>query len=264
MTSLHRAIENYLALRRSLGFELENYESVLHDFAAFARKRGGVITRDLALRWALRPENHHPAWRAARLSMLRGFAKYRSGDDSRTELLPVRLLPHRRQRKTPHLYSDIEIRGLIRAARRLSSARDVLRPFTYSTLLGLLACTGIRISEAISLDREDFDSGIGVLTIRRTKFAKSRLVPLHPSTQRALARYLNEFVFRFNRRHSRSRGMVFYRVLELAAGHDPVRYRDIIASRRPRAVPPTPPRARGKPPSLDRPPANRPWRANSG
>jgi transposase-like protein len=79
-----------------------------------------------------------------------------------------------------------------------------------------------------------------------------------------LPSYLNEFVFRFNRRHSRSRGMVFYRVLELAVGHDPVRYGDIIAGRRPRAVPPTPPLARGKPPSLERPPANRPWRYRSG
>ena len=75
-----------------------------------------------------------------------------------------------------------------------------------------------------------------------------------------LARYLNEFVFRFNRRRSRSRGMVFYRVLELAVAHDPVRYQDLIATKRPRAVLPTPPQARGHPPSLERPPANRPWR----
>jgi transposase-like protein len=75
-----------------------------------------------------------------------------------------------------------------------------------------------------------------------------------------LTSYLNEFVFRFNRRRSRSRGMVFYRVLELAVAHDPVRYQDIIASQRPRAVPPAPPQARGHPPSLERPPANRPWR----
>jgi transposase-like protein len=75
-----------------------------------------------------------------------------------------------------------------------------------------------------------------------------------------LPSYLNEFMFRFNRRRSRSRGMVFYRVLELAVDHDPVRYRDIIVSDRPRAVPPTPPRSRGHPPSLERPPANRPWR----
>jgi len=75
-----------------------------------------------------------------------------------------------------------------------------------------------------------------------------------------LPSYLNEFVFRFNRRRSRSRGMVFYRVLELAVAHDPVRYHDLIATKRPRAVPPTPPQARGHPPSLERPPANRPWR----
>ena len=79
-----------------------------------------------------------------------------------------------------------------------------------------------------------------------------------------LASYLNEFVFRFNRRRSRSRGMVFYRVLELAVAHDPVRYQDLIATRRPRKVPPMPPRTRGRPPSLERPPANRPWRAASG
>jgi transposase-like protein len=79
-----------------------------------------------------------------------------------------------------------------------------------------------------------------------------------------LPSYLNEFVFRFNRRHSRSRGMVFFRVLELAVGHDPVRYGDIIAGRRPRTVPPTPPLVRGKPLSIERPPANRPWRSESG
>lgn len=188
--SLHRAIEEYLALRRSLGFELEGYERTLHSFEDFAQEeRARVITKDLALRWALRPKSHHPAWRAARLSILRGFARYRSGSDPRTELLPQRLLSHRRQRKTPHLYSSIEMRRLIEAARRLSSSRDSLRPFTYSTLLGLLACTGLRISEAISLDRVDFNSTTGVLTIRRTKFAKSRLIPLHASTQQALTRY---------------------------------------------------------------------------
>ena len=79
-----------------------------------------------------------------------------------------------------------------------------------------------------------------------------------------LASYLNEFVFRFNRRRSRSRGMLFFRVLELAVAHDPVRYNDLITSRRPRRVPPTPPLVRGRPPSLARPPANRPWRSASG
>jgi len=100
---------------------------------------------------------------------------------------------------------------------------------------------------------------------RIASLAKRWLLGTHQgSVARAhLPSYLNEFVFRFNRRHSRSRGMVFYRVLELAVAHDPVRYQDLVATRRPRAIPPTPPHASGHPPSLDRPPANRPWR-NSG
>jgi len=101
---------------------------------------------------------------------------------------------------------------------------------------------------------------------RVASLAKRWLLGIHQGSvdDAHLPSYLNAFVFRFNRRHSRSRGFVFYRVLELAVGHDPVRYGDIIASRRPRAVPPTPPLARGKPPSLERPPANRPWRSESG
>ncbi len=101
---------------------------------------------------------------------------------------------------------------------------------------------------------------------RIASLAKRWLLGTHQGSvdEAHLASYLNEFVFRFNRRRSRSRGMVFYRVLELAVGHDPVRYKDLIATRRPRKEPPTPPRTRGRPPSLDRPPANRPWRASSG
>jgi transposase-like protein len=97
---------------------------------------------------------------------------------------------------------------------------------------------------------------------RVASLAKRWLLGTHQGSVNGvhLASYLNEFVFRFNRRRSRSRGMVFYRLLELAVAHDPVRYRDIIATRRPRVVPPVPPKTRGKPPSLDRPPANRPWR----
>ena len=101
---------------------------------------------------------------------------------------------------------------------------------------------------------------------RIASLAKRWLLGTHQGSvgDEHLASYLNEFVFRFNRRRSRSRGMVFYRVLELAVAHDPVRYRDLIATRRPRKLPPTPPQTRGRPPSLDRPPANRPWRAASG
>ena len=113
----------------------------------------------------------------------------------------------------------------------------------------------------------DKDAGELLPAVHRiASLAKRWLLGTHQGSvdDAHLASYLNEFVFRFNRRRSRSRGMVFYRVLELAVGHDPVRYRDLIATRRPRNSPPVPPRKRGRPPSLERPPANRPWRANSG
>jgi len=97
---------------------------------------------------------------------------------------------------------------------------------------------------------------------RVASLAKRWLLGTHQGSvdEAHLLSYLNEFVFRFNRRRSRSRGLVFYRVLELAVGHEPVRYQDLIANPQPRAVPPTPPQAHGNPPSLERPPANRPWR----
>ena len=107
------------------------------------------------------------------------------------------------------------------------------------------------------------DPGVLLPAVHRVaSLAKRWLLGTHQRSVRTahLASYLNEFVFRFNRRHSRSRGTVFYRVLELAVAHDPVRYRNLIATKRPRAVPPTPPLARGHPPSLDRPAATRPWR----
>ena len=98
---------------------------------------------------------------------------------------------------------------------------------------------------------------------RVASLAKRWLLSTHQGSveEAHLQSYLDEFVFRFNRRHSRSRGLVFYRLLELTAGHDPVRYRDIVAGKRPRKIPPTPPARRGHPPSLERPPAKRPWRA---
>jgi integrase len=98
------------------------------------------------------------------------------------------LLPHRYARKPPYIYTGREIKRLIAVARQLPSATG-LRPATYATLFGLLAVTGLRISEALALNRADVDGAQAVLTIRRTKFGKSRLVPVHPATQRALARY---------------------------------------------------------------------------
>jgi len=134
------------------------------------------------------PANVQPATWASRLSAVRRFAQFWSASDPRTEVPPLGVLPHRYRRTAPYLYTEDEIRRLITVAKQLPSATG-LRPATYATLLGLLAVTGLRISEALALNRDDVNWAEAVLTIRRTKFGKSRLVPVHPSTTRALARY---------------------------------------------------------------------------
>lgn len=189
MNDLRKALEEYLAVRRALGFKLASAGSLLPDFLSSLEQQGAFhITTELALRWARQPANVQSARWARRLGFVRGFAQYRAATDPRTEIPPQGLLPDRYARKPPYIYSHREIVRLIETARRLPSATG-LRPWTYSTLLGLLAVTGVRISEPIALDREDVDLTRGVLTIRRTKFGKSRLVPIHPSAQRALLSY---------------------------------------------------------------------------
>jgi integrase len=123
--------------------------------------------------------------------MVRRFAAWHSAVERRTEIPPAGLLPHRYQRKKPHIYSDEEIEKLLREAARLASPRG-LRAHTYTTLFGLLAVSGMRVNEALNLDRSDVDLGHGILTIRRTKFGKSRHVPVHPSTVDALKQYVEK------------------------------------------------------------------------
>ena len=189
MSPLGQAVDEYLALRRGLGFSLRLPGAMLRQFAAFLEREGApYITRELALRWAQQPANAQPSTWASRLSAVRRFAQFWSASDARTEVPPLGLLPHRYRRKPPYIYTEREIRHLIAVARQLPSATG-LRSATYATLLGLLAVTGMRISEALALDRDDVDWSKAVLTIRRTKFGKSRLVPVHPSTRRALRRY---------------------------------------------------------------------------
>jgi integrase len=120
--------------------------------------------------------------------MVRRFARYCSANDPRTTVPAPDLLPHRYRRPEPYIYRDEEITRLLEAARRLPPA-DGLRPHTFVTLFGLYVVTGMRANEPLRLDRDDVDLVNGVLTIRDTKFGKSRYVPLHPSTQRALQRY---------------------------------------------------------------------------
>jgi integrase len=192
MSKLREASREYLRLRRKLGCKLRGVDRLLESFVAFAEREGAShITTDLALRWAQQPANVQPVTWACRLRVARCFAIWLSASDRRTEVPPASLLPGRYRRQRPYIYSDAEIEGLIRAASRLPSATG-LRGHTYSTIFGLLAVTGMRVSEVLALDREDVDLQGGVLRIRRAKFGKSRLVAVHESTRQILADYARE------------------------------------------------------------------------
>jgi integrase/recombinase XerD len=192
MSTLRRAAEQYLQLRRDLGYKLRETGRRLEDFVAFAEREGAShVTTDLALRWAQQPAGVQPATWASRLRIVRRFALWLNAADRCTEVPPPGLLPGRYLRKRPYIYSDAEIRDLIRAAGQLSSAAG-LKGRTYATLFGLLAVTGMRVSEVVALDREDVDLDEGILRIRRTKFGKSRLVAVHDSTRQVLADYARE------------------------------------------------------------------------
>ena len=191
MISLRKAVKDYLTMRRSLGFKLRDLGHNLRHFVSFMeQQRASVITTDLALRWAQQPQDVQPAQWAARLSFVRSFARYWSATDPRTEIPPMGLLPYRTKRATPYIYSNDEIQHLLKAARNLPPSTG-LRPWTYYSLFGLMAVTGMRISEVIRLDHADVDLKQGLLTVRLTKFSKSRLIPLHPSTVKRLKRYLH-------------------------------------------------------------------------
>jgi integrase len=192
MSQLREALDQYLCLRRSLGFALREPEVILRKFVAFAEDEGAAyITTDLMLSWAQRRSKAQPATKAAWLATVRRFALWQSASDPRTEVPPESLPPERYRRQRPYIYTDEEIERLLRAAAQLPSATG-LRGLTYATYFGLIAVTGMRMSEGIALDRGDVDLHQGVLTIRRTKFGKSRLVPVHSSTRAALRRYAEQ------------------------------------------------------------------------
>ena len=189
MKSLENAIEDYIALRRSLGFKLDDMAADLTKFASFLEQKAApYITTALALEWAMQSTDHLPSHWARRLGFVRVFARHWSATDPRTEIPPAGLLPFRAQRARPYLYTEQEIQRLLAAAKSLSPASG-LRPWTYHCLFGLLAVSGLRISEAIKLERQDVDFYQGVLTIRQTKFNKNRLIPLHASTRDVLSEY---------------------------------------------------------------------------
>ena len=193
MKSLSQSLEEYLSLRRALGFKLKQDGRLLSQFVSFLDGEGSpYITTKLAIRWAIKPCNAQPCHWARRLRAVRLFAEYRSVVDPKTEVPPQKLLPGRYHRTAPYIYTDEQILCLMAASRELHSTirgTTDLRARTYYTLFGLLSVTGMRISEALSLNCEDVDLNKARLTVRGTKFDKSRLIPIHKSTQEALRQY---------------------------------------------------------------------------
>ena len=188
MSALSLQLDKYLKLRRQLGYKLRVQGSLLRNFVRFAEEEGAsFITTRLALRWAAQP-NLQPVSRGNRLGMLRRFAAYLSAFDERTEVPAQKLLPRKLRRRPPYLYREEEVLELISAAQQIAPD-DELKGTTHGTLLGLLAVTGMRVSEGLALDREDVDLKRGLLIIRQGKGNKSRLVPLHASTTQALQHY---------------------------------------------------------------------------
>ncbi|MGJ7512716.1 tyrosine-type recombinase/integrase [Variovorax sp. GT1P44] len=189
MTALRQALVDYLSLRRALGYKLRRAEKLLHQFIDFLDASGArTITTEHALAWACQPKDGAEYWWGYRLSVVRVFASYVHANDASAEVPQRDLLPCRPRRATPFLYSEQDIAALITAADGLSTP---LRRATYRTLIGLLAVTGMRVGEAINLDRRDLNTAGGVLLIHHAKFNKTREIPLHPSTVAALRRYVD-------------------------------------------------------------------------
>lgn len=193
MNTLRKDVSEYLSMRRSLGFKLREAGKALLDFVTFMEQhRTTYITQALALTWAQKPANVQPAHWAQRLSYVRGFARYRSASDPRTQIPAPGLLPFQPKRARPYLYSDEEIKSLLRTALDMPHRfeRGALLSRVYYCLFGLLCVSGLRLGEARNLKLQDVDLEAGVLTIRNAKFGKTRLVPLHTSTCKVLADYI--------------------------------------------------------------------------
>lgn len=190
MTTLKSHVDDYLGLRRALGFKLEREGQWLAELAAHVDAAGaGTLTSELAIAWASERASAGPNGWAKRLGVARKFATYLQTILPATEIPPPGVFPARRHRPTPYLWSPQDIRRLLEGARAL---RLPLRAATHEAIFGLLAASGMRIGEAVGLQRNDVDLGAGVITIRHAKFDRSRLVPLHATVTVALRRYATD------------------------------------------------------------------------
>jgi integrase/recombinase XerD len=187
MTGMRAHLEDYLRLRRSLGFKLKYPGHVLPSLISHLEHAGAAtITAELAIAWAGQPTGVLPITWAHRLGAARGFARYLATIDPATQIPPAGIWPTTTPRPRPWIWVEADIAALLQAA---GSLRPPLRAATYQALLGLITATGLRLGEAISLDRADADLDSGVLTIRDSKTERARLVPVHPTTARALRDY---------------------------------------------------------------------------
>lgn len=187
MNDIGGTVEEYLALRRALGFKLRGHDRLLADFVSRLEAEGAsTVTTALAASWATGRVGVSPNRWAQRLDVVRGFVRYLHALDPANEVPPTDLLARRWRRPAPYLYSQADVDALLLAT---DSLRTPLRALTYRTLIGVIWVTGMRLGEAIELDRADVDLDLALVTIRQAKFNKSRRLPLHPSTVAALRVY---------------------------------------------------------------------------
>jgi integrase len=186
--TIRKHAEQYLAMRRALGFKLDAFGRRLLSFVSYLEARGQrVLTVEAAVAWAIdTPRNASREHWSERLMVVRKFARHLAALDPATEIPAADVLRNRRQRVTPHLFTPAQITALLDATDAL---RPTLRASTYRTLIGLLTVTGLRDGEACRLDRADVDLVDGMLTVRDSKFGKDRQVPLHDTTVEALRLY---------------------------------------------------------------------------
>jgi integrase/recombinase XerD len=190
VSALEARVAEYLRLRRAMGFTLTEAGHLLPQFVAFLDEAGAqTITVELAVAWARLPQDVQPVHWAHRLGAVRGFARWLATIEPATQIPPPGVFAAHQQRRTPYIYSPAQVSVLLQSARQLQPA---LRAASYEALLGLLACSGMRVGEAISLARTDVDLTDGIVTVRHPKLGRERLVPLHPSATQALRGYADE------------------------------------------------------------------------
>lgn len=190
MSALQERARAYLSMRRAMGHQLKGSEALLTRFVEHLDHAGAaVITTEHALAWATQPRGASPNWHAHRLAVARNFARWLRTIDALTEVPPADLLPHQKRRPTPYQFSVEDLTALLAATGSLGTE---LRRRTYHSLFALLSVTGLRVGEAIRLNRDDLDLHTATLLVRDTKFGKTRLVPLHPTTSHALRAYLKD------------------------------------------------------------------------